>query len=236
MLGSNRDELSIATAAEPVDFAQFHWPHDLTEAQLQDILQEQFDTFGPVRMEALNRLYSPDSYEYPTNLGNYSPSWWKGTRIFTDGGVPARLALGACNVRHTARLLSRGGSPAVYTYLFASPDQGDVHDLNCGNKLNGTGPGTPLVPHASELPLVFAVNEMLSDEAEVNLARNISGYWLQFAHKGNPSRQGLPDWPRFRANDDNVMRFEVPSQGGVRVQKGLRKAACDFWDTEFVVV
>jgi hypothetical protein len=59
------------------------------------------------------------------DLGPYSQWWWENTRIATDA-IPG---LGPCAVRWLGRYFVKGGSPAVYTYLFAHPAQVKVGGL-----------------------------------------------------------------------------------------------------------
>ena len=49
---------------------------------------------------------------------------------------------------NVARDLVAGGSPGVFVYIFEHPAQGKV-------SVPGTGPGSVLVPHASEIVFVF---------------------------------------------------------------------------------
>jgi hypothetical protein len=55
--------------------------------------------------------------QYPTGaaLGGWTHQYWEVMRVQTDG-VPG---LGACGVRWLAKMLSAGGSPAVWSYMFA---------------------------------------------------------------------------------------------------------------------
>jgi|EP01044_Picomonas_judraskeda_P011088 hypothetical protein len=69
--------------------------------------------------------------------------YWMNMRIATDA-VPG---LGCCAVRWIDRLLNAGASPAVYSYLFAHPDQETF--------VPGTAPGGVFVPHAAEILYVF---------------------------------------------------------------------------------
>jgi hypothetical protein len=84
------------------------------------------------------------------DLGPYSQWWWENTRISTDT-VPG---LGPCAVRWLARSFVKGGSPAVYTYLFAHPAQVDIPNIP------GTGPHSVVVPHASEIAVSGAIYTM----------------------------------------------------------------------------
>ena len=65
---------------------------------------------------------------------------------------------------------------------------------------------------------------------EAALARTVSGYWLQFARTGDPNPpDAATTWPRY-SDQDEILRLQTASEGGVVVQSGLRKAACDWQD------
>jgi para-nitrobenzyl esterase len=55
----------------------------------------------------------------------------------------------------------------------------------------------------------------------------MQGYWTTFARTGDPNGGGKPAWPKYdAAMNRNMTLAATPS-----VATGLRKAACDFWDT-----
>ena len=65
---------------------------------------------------------------------------------------------------------------------------------------------------------------------EAALARTVSGYWLQFARTGDPNPpDAAATWPKY-SDQDEILRLQTASEGGVVVQSGLRKAACDWQD------
>jgi para-nitrobenzyl esterase len=75
-------------------------------------------------------------------------------------------------------------------------------------------------PHASEIPYVFdkygpgyiaMVTPTRSGEASERdkaVARTIHAYWLNFAKTGDPNGAGLPHWPRYSAEKDELMLFD----------------------------
>jgi para-nitrobenzyl esterase len=80
--------------------------------------------------------------------------------------------------------------------------------------------------HGSEIPYVFNnLDKGISspDEKRRELAKMISGYWVQFAKTGNPNRKGLPVWPAYDLESDQHLEFGET----VHVGTGLRKDACD---------
>ena len=67
----------------------------------------------------------------------------------------------------------------------------------------------------------------------------MSAYWSNFARSGSPNapltktkQASLPQWPKYSAEGDTVLRLDVASAGGIKPQQGLRKAACDFQQTQ----
>ena len=65
---------------------------------------------------------------------------------------------------------------------------------------------------------------------EADLALPVTRYWSNFAQSGSPNAPQAPHvtWPRYTAAGDQTLRLDVGP--GIRVQTGLRKSACDFWD------
>lgn len=65
--------------------------------------------------------------------------------------------------------------------------------------------------HASEIPYVFDTIASVEGDAlapaDQAMADAASAYWVNFAKTGDPNGAGLPDWPRYRADDDILMDF-----------------------------
>jgi hypothetical protein len=95
----------------------------------------------------------------------------------------------------------------------------------------GPGPGNVFAVHSSEIPYAMADARYLGAGAETSLSIATSGYWCSFAVTGDPNHASAPTvWPRYTEQGDEVLRLDEPLAGGVRVQVGVRKATCDFWD------
>jgi para-nitrobenzyl esterase len=47
-----------------------------------------------------------------------------------------------------------------------------------------------------------------ASEGDKQVARTIHGYWLNFAKTGDPNGGGLPHWPRYSADKDELMLFD----------------------------
>lgn len=212
LLGSNRDEMAFFTILLKI-------PPQLTGLELTAMLAPRY---SEAEIAELKSLYTSPSYAYPVNLGNYSKPWWMYMRMATD----TTPGLGPCGVRSLARMLVDGGTPAVYTYFFTHPTQADG-----GGVVPGMGPGSVLVPHASEIMYVFDDAANLTPGAEADLAFPISSYWTSFALRSDPNTNGLPTWPKFTKDNDMVLTIDVPDKGGIRTISGLRKQVCDWMDT-----
>lgn len=62
----------------------------------------------------------------------------------------------------------------------------------------------------------------------------MAAYWYRFTVTGDPNGGGALNWPKYTADGDQNIRLDGPP-GGIAVQSGLRKDACDFWDAQPVV-
>jgi len=73
--------------------------------------------------------------------------------------------------------------------------------------------------HTFELPFVFdnvdAASQLCGptpDPRRYDLARNMSGAWAAFAHNGNPSHAGIPEWKPYTLPDRATMLFNYSCQ------------------------
>lgn len=226
IVGSSRDEgLTFSGVEASVNLL-------LTEAELDNM--EPYSKMKPETLNELKRIYSPEAYPYPADLGGYSLWYWMHLRYTTDVLSKA----GACSVRWLARMLVAGGSPAVYTYLFAYPPKFDFRSYNGVFVNHGV-----LVPFVNGdlTPLLedISIPEDSVPSESKKLARAMGAYWSSFAissggdinPSGSVAGEVVVTWPMFTTEGDKVLRLDVESAGGIRVQEGLRKAACD-WQTE----
>lgn len=71
----------------------------------------------------------------------------------------------------------------------------------------------PGAAHASEIPYVFdTVKAAYKDKlaaADEALAKKANEYWANFAKTGDPSGNGLPQWPSYDAKTDTLMNFTL---------------------------
>ena len=97
---------------------------------------------------------------------------------------------------------------------------------------SGTGKGSVVVPHASEVNYVFSEEVTLVPGEEAELAALMASYWASFARTGDPNAHAASAvvWPAYDPAADESLRFDVASAGGIRVERGLRHDACAFMD------
>ena len=214
-MGSTRDE-----------FVSFILPNNIISPSLNETDFDQHwlsQRLNDTEFTRFKEIYAPGNYEYPTNLGNYSQWYWTAMRAETDQ-VPG---LGPCATRWLARMFEKGGTPAIYVYFFTHPMQSPYFL----NSIPGTGPGTPFVPHGSDIPFVLGIRLALAN-SEKNLSMSMSKYWSHFAEEGTPNTFDLPAWPAFTRLQDEVLEFGTSS---IHTKRNLRKEACDFWDEQFLL-
>jgi len=119
----------------------------------------------------------------------------------------------AAPARWIAKLTAGGAPTYLYYFSFVPPDQrGHVRGA----------------AHASELPYVFdnwekvAPGQTVDDEVRV-ATRRIHSCWVTFATSGRPACSGSPVWPRYRPQDDQLMKLGATAQ----VRKNFRKTQLD---------
>lgn len=154
-------------------------PGGFINAQSKEAL---LNLFGNHRAEAI-AAYDPDgTADFATLM----------TKVTTDKvwAEPARF---------TARAFTAQGAPA-YIYLFSY-----VTDSMRERLPNGA-------PHASEIPYVFnnlhtrrGVDTITPEDREIT--RLMNTYWANFARTGNPNGAGLPEWPAYNTQTDELIEF-----------------------------
>ena len=115
-----------------------------------------------------------------------------------------------------ARLQSRTGKSKVFYYYF------DQHpEYPAGSPREGQG-----TPHGADVPFVFEhVGGPNREPApgDQQLSETVAAYWTNFAKRGDPNGQGLPQWPPFRDNNAVVMYLKQPTHtGAVPSEEGLK--------------
>ena len=108
-----------------------------------------------------------------------------------------------------ARLQSKTGTSKVFLYYFDHKLPPSV--LSFLFRLNGAA-------HGSEMPYVFrhlepSFGAQFTDE-DKKVSEIIATYWTNFAKKGNPNGEGLPQWPAFNDREATVMYLDSQPHAG----------------------
>lgn len=157
-----------------------------------------FATFGELEAEA-KAAFDPDgTKEFAEVITKFNTDWvW---------GEPARL---------TARAFEAKRAPA-YMYQF-----GYVPPAARERSRYGAG-------HGSEVSFVFNTlnarwgNQGEATPEEKELARIMNTYWTNFAKTGNPNGKGVPVWPLYDTQKEEVLDVEL--DGKVIAKPDPRKA------------
>jgi para-nitrobenzyl esterase len=144
-----------------------------------------FTTFGELEAEA-KAAFDPDgSKAFTEIITKFNTDWvW---------GEPARM---------TAKTFVAKRAPA-YMYQF-----GFVPSTQRARAPYGAG-------HGSEVSFVFnTLNARWGNPAEATpeekeLARIMNTYWTNFAKTGNPNGNGLPNWPLYDSQKDEILDIEL---------------------------
>jgi para-nitrobenzyl esterase len=100
--------------------------------------------------------------------------------------------------RFTARAFAAMGQPA-YIYRFSYVPASMRQMMMYG------------APHGSEIPYVFdnltGRNGATVAPQDQEVAKMMNTYWANFAKTGDPNGKGLPRWPRFNPQKDDILEF-----------------------------
>ncbi len=118
-------------------------------------------------------------------------------------------------MRTWARLQTKTGHSPTYVYYFTHHPPGPQ-----GQKVRAF--------HALDIAYVFGtfVWQFPWEDYDHKLSDIISSYWVNFATTGNPNGEGLPKWPAYEAQSDQVL--ELGDQ--VAPRTAVNKAGLDFFD------
>jgi carboxylesterase type B len=85
---------------------------------------------------------------------------------------------------------------------------------------NSLAPASKGVAHFSEVAYVFNSPGVGANEEHQTLSDQMSAAWINFAHDGTPSAEGLPEWPTYdQGNNGLNLVLQLESQGGSYVEE-----------------
>jgi para-nitrobenzyl esterase len=116
-----------------------------------------------------------------------------------------------------ARLETETGHHRAYRYYFGRVPPGP------GSRLGAF--------HGSDLAYVFEnfPYRIFYQDVDKQLGETIATYWVNFARTGNPNSPGVPVWPIYDPEKDNVL--DLGDQ--VSVKYGVNATGLDFFDTYY---
>jgi para-nitrobenzyl esterase len=164
--------------------------------------EELFASMGDLASEA-QKAYDPENNKtFNEVIAKFNTDWvW---------GEPARM---------TAMAFLSKKAPA-YMYQF-----GYVSTANQQRSPFGAG-------HGSEVSFVFNTLDAprfgppsKPTEAEYELAQKMNQYWINFAKTGNPNGTGLPNWPAYNKQNQDMLDIEL--DGKIISKPDPRKARFD---------
>ncbi len=160
---------------------------------------ELLDWFGNLKNEAI-AVYDPDStidFAKMLTMVNTDKVW----------GEPARF---------TANAFFTKGAPA-YVYLFSYVSASMQDFMRFG------------AAHGSEIPYVFnnlrGRNGTSVAPKDQEVAKMMNNYWVNFAKTGDPNGNGLPKWPVYNPQRDEILEFRP--DGSAVGESDPRKARLD---------
>jgi para-nitrobenzyl esterase len=162
-----------------------------------------FALFGPLESEA-KAAYDPDGQkEFGEVITKFNTDW-----VWSEPG------------RMTARAFLTKNVP-VYMYQFSY-----VPTVMRERMKYGAG-------HGSEIAYVFnhpegrrGITETTPEDRQV--AQLMQSYWVNFAKNGNPNNTGLPQWPVYSVEKDEIM--DIETEGKAVAKPDPRKARLDVID------
>jgi para-nitrobenzyl esterase len=167
--------------------------------------EELFSLFGELAGEAKAAYDPDDSKEFAEVITKFNTDW-----VWAEPG------------RFTARAFVARGKPA-FIYHF-----GYVPTAMKERMRYGAG-------HGSEVGYVFdnlmGRNGAPVDPKAKEVARMMNTYWANFARKGDPNGPGLPEWPVYNTQNEQIL--DIESDGKPVGKPDPRKARLDVIEKAF---
>jgi para-nitrobenzyl esterase len=168
--------------------------------------EELFELFGELENET-KAAYDPDgNKEFAEVITKFNTDWvW---------GEPARM---------TARVFISSGEPTfIYHFGYVPAPMRERARYGAG--------------HGSDVPYVFntlnarrgAVEPTMEDE---KIAQMMNTYWVNFARTGDPNGEGLPIWPLYNTQKEEILDIDL--DGKTVGRRDPRKARLDVIENAF---
>jgi para-nitrobenzyl esterase len=148
--------------------------------------EELFASMGDLASEA-QKAYDPENNKtFNEVIAKFNTDWvW---------GEPARMTAMA--------FLSKKAPAYMYQFGYVSPANQQRSPFGAG--------------HGSEVSFVFNTLDAprfgppsKPTEAEYELAQKMNQYWINFAKTGNPNGSGLPNWPAYNKQNQDMLDIEL---------------------------
>jgi para-nitrobenzyl esterase len=148
--------------------------------------EELFASMGDLASEA-QKAYDPENNKtFNEVIAKFNTDWvW---------GEPARMTAMA--------FLSKKAPAYMYQFGYVSPANQQRSPFGAG--------------HGSEVSFVFNTLDAprfgppsKPTEAEYELAQKMNLYWINFAKTGNPNGNGLPNWPAYNKQNQDMLDVEL---------------------------
>jgi para-nitrobenzyl esterase len=148
--------------------------------------EELFASMGDLASEA-QKAYDPENNKtFNEVIAKFNTDWvW---------GEPARMTAMA--------FLSKKAPAYMYQFGYVSPANQQRSPFGAG--------------HGSEVSFVFNTLDAprfgppsKPTEAEYELAQKMNQYWINFAKTGNPNGTGLPNWPAYNKQNQDMLDVEL---------------------------
>ena len=168
--------------------------------------EDLFSRFGELEEEA-RAAYDPNGEkEFAEVVTKFNTDW-----VWAEPG------------RFAARAVVAGGEPA-YIYHFDYVPEAMQERMPYG------------AGHGSEISYVFnSLNARWGGAEptpeEQQLARSMNSYWANFAKTGDPNGPGLPQWPAYNTQNEEIL--DIESDGSLVGKPDPRKARLDVIENAF---